>query len=100
MRHLVTLSLLPLAACTVAESTATGGPITSPGYPAVCSNEPLGQFVGQPASQELGERILRASGARTLRWVPKGGVVTMDYREDRVTIYLDGSNRVERASCG
>jgi len=44
--------------------------------------------------------MLAASGARVIRWVPKGGVVTMDYRADRITAYLDGSNQVERASCG
>jgi hypothetical protein len=44
--------------------------------------------------------MLRASGARTIRWVPKGGVVTMEYSAERITVSLDGSNRVERASCG
>jgi hypothetical protein len=32
--------------------------------------------------------------------VPKGGVVTMEYSAERITVSLDGSNRVERASCG
>ena len=92
---IVALALLPLAACTIAESKPVDGvPMAS------CSNESLAQFTGQPASQELGARMLAASGARVIRWVPKGGVVTMDYREDRITAYLDGSNRVERASCG
>ena len=100
MRIFITLSLLPLAACTVAQSNATGGPITSPGYPAVCSNDPLAQFIGQPASQELGARMLAASGARTIRWVPKGGVITMDFSPHRLTVQLDGSNRVETARCG
>ena len=97
MRLLVsTLALMPLAACAIAQSDATAvGPA-----PGTCRNETLAQFTGQPASQDLGGRMLRASGARVLRWVPKGGVVTMDYREDRITVYLDGSNRVERASCG
>ena len=92
---IVALALLPLAGCTIAESKPVEGvPMAS------CSNESLAQFTGQPASQELGARMLAASGARVIRWVPKGGVVTMDYREDRITAYLDGSNRVERASCG
>ena len=94
-RSIVALALLPLAACTIAESKPIDGmPIAS------CRNESLAQFTGQPASQELGARMLAASGARVIRWVPKGGVVTMDFREDRITAYLDGSNRVERASCG
>ena len=98
MRHFVALALLPLAACTVATSDATTDSTSSP--QATCRNEALSQFTGQPASQELGARMLAASGARVLRWVPRGGVVTMDYREDRITVQLDGSNRVEGARCG
>ena len=97
MRFLPIALLLSLGACTVAQSDATA--VAAPaGGP--CRNEALAQFVGQPASQELGARILASSGGRVIRWVPKGGVVTMDYREDRVTVQLDGANRVERASCG
>ena len=44
--------------------------------------------------------ILAASGARTIRWVPKGTVVTMEFSAERVTVLLDGDNKVERASCG
>jgi Peptidase inhibitor I78 family len=97
MQHWIAgLALIPLAACTIAQSDAT-----APGPPpGTCHNAPLGQFTGQPASPELGARILRASGARTIRWVPKGGVITMEFSPERVTVQLDGSNRVERASCG
>ena len=98
MRLLAMLSLLPLAACTIATSDQTGDGL--PPVPANCSNDTLAQFVGQPASQELGERMLRASGARTIRWVPKGGAVTMDFNPTRLTVQLDDSNRVETASCG
>ena len=87
--------MLPLGACTLAESKTVEEMGVGP-----CRNEPLDKFTGQPATQELGARMLAASGGRVIRWVPKGSAVTMDYREDRVTAYLDGSNRVERASCG
>ena len=30
----------------------------------------------------------------------KGMMVTMDFRDDRLTVYLDAANRVERANCG
>ncbi|HVF37696.1 MAG TPA: I78 family peptidase inhibitor [Sphingomicrobium sp.] len=87
---------LPLAACTIAQSDATADrePIGQ------CRGDTLGQFTGQPAGQHLGARMLAVSEARVIRWVPKGGMVTMDYRGDRITVFLDGSNRVERASCG
>jgi hypothetical protein len=97
MRSIVAaFALIPLAACTIAQSDATAiGPT-----PGTCHNETLAQFAGQPASPALGKRMLTASGARVIRWVPKGGAVTMDFRADRITAYLDGSNRIERASCG
>ena len=98
MRQSILLGLLPLAACTVATSNQTVDGL--PPVPANCRSETLGQFVGQPASQELGEQMLRASGARILRWVPKGGAVTMDFNPLRLTVQLDGANRVESASCG
>ena len=93
---LTALSAFPLAACMVTPSgqPGTGEPIGS------CRNEGLGQFVGQPASQDLGARMLSQSGARTIRWVPKGGIITMDFSPDRLTVMLDGSNRVESARCG
>ena len=93
---LTALLAFPLAACMVTPSgqPGTGEPIGS------CRNEGLGQFVGQPASQELGARMLRESGARTIRWVPKGGIITMEFSADRLTVMLDGSNRVEAARCG
>ena len=98
MRRFITLAFLPLAACTIATSDATAD--NRPPVPAECRNQALAQFIGQPASEELGARMLRASGARTIRWVPKGGVVTMEFNPARITVQLDGANRVERASCG
>jgi hypothetical protein len=97
MRPLIaSLALLPLAACQIAQSNATA---TDPA-PGTCNGATLGQFAGQPASEELGARILKASGARTIRWVPKGSVITMEYNSQRVTVMLDEANKVEHASCG
>jgi hypothetical protein len=97
MRVVASLVLLvPLSACAIAQSDATATSVAG----GECRPQALSQFVGQPSSQELGARILAASGARVIRWVPKGGVVTMDFRADRVTVSLDEANRVETANCG
>ena len=93
---LAAISAVPLAACTVTPSgqPGTGEPVGS------CRNDGMDQFTGQPASQELGAQMLRQSGARTIRWVPKGSIITMEFSADRLTVLLDGSNRVESARCG
>ena len=93
---LAALASLPLAACTV---TPSGQPGTGE-LVETCRSEGLAQFTGQSASQELGAKMLAASGARTIRWVPKGSVITMEFNAQRVTVLLDGANRVEGANCG
>jgi hypothetical protein len=95
MRIAIALYLLPLSACTIAQSK-TVDEIGS----GACRSGSLAQFTGQPASQELGAQMLAASDAKIIRWVPKGGVITMDFSPYRLTVQLDGSNKVELASCG
>jgi hypothetical protein len=80
-----------LSGCATAPPEAT---------PAPCRNEALSGFVGQTASAAVGSAMLAQSGARVLRWVGFGQMVTMDYRGDRITVYLDSANRITRASCG
>ncbi|WP_294172799.1 I78 family peptidase inhibitor [uncultured Sphingomonas sp.] len=65
-----------------------------------CRNEGLERFVGQPASQQMGAEMQRASGARVLQWVGQDSAVTMDYRIERLRVRLDRLNRVESARCG
>jgi len=102
MRPALIALLLPLAACGPVNVAAP--PMDEPPVmgepPASCRPAGLASFTGQPATQELGTRMLAASGARVLRWVADGMMVTMDFRGDRLTVHLDRNNRVERASCG
>lgn len=95
MRPALFLVLPSLAACAIAESRPVDELPTGS-----CRSERLAQFIGQPAGQALGGRMLAASGAKIIRWVPKGGVITMDFSPNRLTVQLDGSNRVESANCG
>lgn len=66
----------------------------------VCNAAPAQPLVGRQATGEVGAEALRLSGARTIRWMPPGAVVTMDYREDRLNIELDAGNRIARLRCG
>lgn len=80
--------------------------VPPPGEPVVvgagsCHAETLERFAGQPATSDVASQMLQASGARTLRWTGPGMAVTMDYREDRITVTLDDSYRtIVRANCG
>ena len=66
----------------------------------ICNAAPAQFLVGREADGELGAEAMRLSGAGKLRWIPKGAMVTMDYREDRLNIELDANNRVTRIRCG
>jgi hypothetical protein len=81
-----------------ASACATAPPV--PPLAGECQSEALGQFVGKQASAQLGGDMLRVSRAKILRWVPLGGMVTMDFSPERLTVQLDGSNRVQSANCG
>jgi len=91
--------MLPAMLGMAAAGCATVGPEAAAPC-ATCRNEGLQAFVGKPATAELGADILRTSGAKTMQWVAAGTMVTMDFREDRVRLYLDEANRVQRVSCG
>ena len=86
-------SLLTLACATVAAEQPGDGA-------ASCAADRLQPLIGQPASEELGAQALRRSGARALRWIRPGDMVTMDYRPDRLNVHLDSRGRVERFVCG
>lgn len=93
MRRLVLLTPLLAAACSTV-------PADGPALAGSCSTDGLSAFSGQDATADIGAEIMRKSGAHVLRWVPNGSVVTMEFSADRVTIYLDANNKIERVSCG
>lgn len=96
MRFSATLPVfLAVSAC-----AAASPPDSSEPSGGVCQNEALSQFIGQRASAQLGGEMLRVSGARVIRWVPLGGAVTMDFSPARLTVQLDGANRVQSPNCG
>ena len=99
MRKLLVLLPLAFAGCAAQERQTVGLDQVPPGSTCTPSGA-LNSFVGQPASTELGARMMAAARARTLRWVPYGGVVTMDYSPHRLTVRLDQQGRVESAACG
>ena len=96
MRKLILSAAILVAAC----STVPAQPPVVGGGGAACRNDGLDRFVGQPASSEVGAQMLAASGARVVRWVAMGMLITMEYRADRLTVRLDANNRILSATCG
>lgn len=93
MRNLSLLLLTPLAAA----CTSMAPPAAAPAE--ACSPDALARYTGQTANDATADRMKRDTGRTALRWVKPGMAVTMDYREDRLTVYLDAADKVERASC-
>lgn len=97
MRSAVILTPAFLAACSTAPAQIPVHGVT-PGHK--CDLAGTGQFIGKPASSQTGAAIKRASHAAVLRWAPPGVMLTMDYREDRVTVHLTADGKVTDIKCG
>ena len=96
MPKLSLFALIGLAGCVAAPAER----ITIDQQAGTCDASAIAALVGQLASQENARKLMEISRARSLRWVPPGGMVTMDFSPDRLTVQLDGQNRIESAKCG
>jgi hypothetical protein len=93
-----------LAACSTAQAPAPLPPADPPAVEGAapvhkCDPANIQQFVGKTRSAALEQDMLKVSGASTVRWAPFGSAVTMEYRSDRLTVFLNANNRVDRISC-
>lgn len=95
MRKIFLLAPALLAAC-----AAAGPPIhgVTPGHK--CRTAGTDKFIGQAGTSKTGATIKRATRAAILRWAPPGYMLTMDYREDRVTVYLGPDRKITKINCG
>lgn len=97
MRKLPLLALVLLAACSTAPAQTPIHGVT-PGHK--CDAAGTNSFIGQPGTSAIGAAIMRATHAAVLRWAPPGVMLTMDYREDRVTVHLGPDRRITQIKCG
>ncbi|MEQ3439753.1 Lipoprotein [Stenotrophomonas maltophilia] len=102
LNPLALLAILPLAACSHAGGSTAPDPTPAPVADAAheCKPEALEAFTGKTADEATIKKLVAASGVRGARVVKPGMAVTMDFRQDRVTVQVDAQNRIERASCG
>ncbi len=67
---------------------------------APCNAEAAQGFVGQMPSEATVQSAVDASGAKTVRVIGHGMMVTMDYRGDRLNVHLDEAGKIVRVTCG
>lgn len=96
---IVISSMLALAACTTAAPDGEPRERVA-GADGRCDAAAAEPLVGQPVTQQVGEQALEMTGARLFRWAPPDSALTMDFRQDRVTVHYDREMRVERVVCG
>jgi hypothetical protein len=65
-----------------------------------CQANGTNGFIGQAGSKANGAAIKRATKAAVLRWSPPNTMLTMDYRENRVTVWLDANKKITKIRCG
>lgn len=103
IRLLLPVAALACAACTPqapVQEHPQATEIAPPAVPAgTCAQNGPATLVGKTRSEAVAAEALRLSGARTLRWIEPGMAVTMDYREDRLNLYVDAQVKIERTSC-
>jgi peptidase inhibitor I78 family protein len=97
MRNIVLFTPALLLACATVPADPPVHGVT-PGHK--CEMEGTEQFIGQTRSDATGDAIKKVSHAAVLRWAPPGYAMTMDYREDRVTVYLDDAGKITKINCG
>jgi hypothetical protein len=89
-----------LVACSTAPAAPPAVPVHGESAGHTCTAADTARFIGKTRSAQQGAEITRATDAAVLRWAPPGVMLTMDYRSDRVTVWLDPSNRITHIRCG
>ncbi len=102
MKYLAVVSLLTVAGCVApSENAQPAGPEPrDPILVAGCDATKLQYAIGQKSSEALGAKLMRESGAKTLRWMPPRTAATMDFRSNRLNIAYDDAKIITSSDCG
>jgi hypothetical protein len=65
-----------------------------------CDAAKAQSLVGEQESAAIAEQARQKSGARTVRWLRPGQIVTMEYRNDRLSLQLDAHGKIIAIRCG
>ncbi|QNA83937.1 peptidase inhibitor I78 family protein [Sphingomonas sp. So64.6b] len=77
-----------------------GRPTPLPGPPRACNADRAQNLIGQRATPALVGKAKRRSGASVARRITPEMRVTMEFRADRVNVWVSTDGRAERISCG
>ncbi|MES2290543.1 MAG: I78 family peptidase inhibitor [Pseudomonadota bacterium] len=89
-RAIPLLALLALAGCETVPEAGAGR----------CDTKGIQRFIGALGTKDVGRILLKRSGAKTIRWLAPGTAATMDYRQDRLNVRVDGRNFITGLDCG
>ncbi|UIJ43662.1 hypothetical protein LZK98_11225 [Sphingomonas cannabina] len=71
-----------------------------PVRPQECRGGAVQNFVGRQMTPRVQSRLRQRSGAATVRVVRPGQAVTMDFRQDRLTVDIDQRGVIRSLRCG
>jgi hypothetical protein len=94
IRATILLAALPLAACVTTPKAAASAEMSE------CGSGKATDLVGKRWTEAMSAPTLKRTGARSLRVIAPGDMVTMDYRPNRLNIETDAEGRVVRLKCG
>ena len=105
MKMFASFGLLALAACAAPATDDTSSQAQPPGQVEVdpikaCDTSGVQDAVGKPFTDALAAELKTKVGAATLRIIPPGTMVTMDYRGDRLNISYDEEKIITKVDCG
>lgn len=88
--------MLSMTACGAQPSAPATAP---PDQVADCGASQLGAYIGQPASDAMLASIRGWRGDKPVRVLRPGSPMTMDYRPERLNIFLDESGAIKEFRC-
>lgn len=65
-----------------------------------CDAQPVQNMLGQAYSDSVGDTLRQRAGARAIRVLKPGQVMTMEYNPTRINIILDAKGAIEALRCG
>jgi len=105
MKIIAPFGLLVLAACAAPAADDTSSQAQPPGKVEAdplkqCDTSGAQYAVGKPFTDALATELKKKVGAASLRIIPPGTMVTMDYRGDRLNISYDEKKIIIKVECG